>query len=373
MRVLIFSLAYFPLVGGAEVAIKEITDRIPDIEFDMITLRFDKAHPEFERVGNVNVHRIGSGSSYLGKILFVPQAALYARKLQKERKFDLLWAIMTNMAFPISFMRILGDRTPFVITLQDGDPFEYVFGRLRIRIFKPLLTYSFKQAYKIQAISNFLADWANEKGYKGKVEVIPNGVDIKKFEGISTKTSSDGTVLIHTGRLVVKNGIGDVIDSLKFLPENVKLVLIGTGPLVPELKKQAEALKVSHRVEFLGFMDLSEIPKHLHNADIFIRPSLSEGMGNSFIEAMAASIPVIATDVGGIPDFLFDPDKDHDMPPTGLFVPVHNPRLIAFQVQRLMNDRVLRDKITINAKRMVLEKYDWDLIAREIKSKVFPV
>ena len=71
-KILIFSLAYFPHVGGAEIAIKEITDRIDDIEFHLITLRFENEQQE-ERMGNVLVHRIGNGASYLQKILFVRQ------------------------------------------------------------------------------------------------------------------------------------------------------------------------------------------------------------------------------------------------------------------------------------------------------------
>lgn len=66
-KVLIFSLAYYPHVGGAEVAIKEITDRLADIEFHIITMRFSAAEAEIEKVGNVLVHRIGGGSSKLHK------------------------------------------------------------------------------------------------------------------------------------------------------------------------------------------------------------------------------------------------------------------------------------------------------------------
>jgi len=63
-RVLIFSLAYYPHVGGAEVALKEITDRISDIEFHLITLNFGGEKRE-EKIGNVFVHRVGNGSSYI--------------------------------------------------------------------------------------------------------------------------------------------------------------------------------------------------------------------------------------------------------------------------------------------------------------------
>jgi len=359
-RILIFSLAYYPVEGGAEIAVKEITRRIPDIEFDMVTMRFDKKHQKFEKIGNVNIYRVGGGFGYLSKILFVPQAALFALR----RKYDFYWATMTNMLFPITLMRMAWNRTPYILNLQDGDPFEYVFERFRIRIFKPLLSYGFRHATKVQAISNFLAKWAKDMGYKGEVAVIPNGVDAKKFENQNTKLFGTNVVLITTSRLVEKNAVADIIDALTFLPKNVSLKILGTGELKDELKLKVANQNLANRVTFLGHVPYEEIPKHLHEADIFIRPSLSEGMGNSFIEAMAAGLPVIATPVGGIVDFLKDGE-------TGLFVEPKSPRLIAFQVQKLLSDRVLRHKLIINAKRMVIEKYDWDLIAKEMKTRIF--
>jgi len=365
MKILIFSLSYHPMIGGAEVAIDEITRRIPanEIDFDMITLHFNKSHPKFEKVGNVSVYRIGGGLGYLSKILFIPQAAAFAL----ARKYDLYWGMMTYMLFPISIARLLGNRTPYILTLQDGDPFAHVFNRLRIMLFKPLLTWGFKHAYKVQTISHFLAEWAQRMGHTGKSCVIPNGVDAMKFENPHPRPLNPSAVtLITTSRLVEKNAVGDVIEALKYLPESVKFQILGVGPLEKELKTKTKALGLEKRIEFLGFISQTELPKHLHGADIFIRPSLSEGQGVSFIEAMAAGLPVIATPVGGIPDFLKDGV-------TGLMVEPRSPKLIAFQVDKLIKDRVLRDKITINAKRMVMEKYGWDLIAREMKDKVFVI
>lgn len=363
MKILIFSLAYHPMIGGAEVAIHEITSRIPEneIQFDMVTLRFDKAYPKFEKIGNVNVYRIGGGLGYLSKIFFIFQAVFFARK----NKYDFFWAMMTYMLFPISLRRILGDKTPYILTLQDGDPFAHVFNRWRIRVFKPLLAYGFKHAYKVQTISYFLAGWARQAGFKGEVQVIPNGVDLNRFKiydsGFKNK---EEMILITTSRLVPKNGIEDIIEAMKFLPLNVKLRIIGSGPLESRLKSYSRILNLESRINFLGEVPNSEIPKHLSEADIFVRPSLSEGQGISFIEAMAAGLPVIATPVGGIPDFLKDGE-------TGLFVEPRNPRQIAFQVHKLISDRVWRDKITIAAKRMVQERYGWDLIAEEMKTRVF--
>lgn len=362
-RILIFSLAYYPLEGGAEIAVKEITTRISvnEIEWDMVTMRFDKTHAKREKIGNVNIYRIGGGLGYLSKILFVPQAAFFALR----RKYDLYWAIMTNMLFPIALMRLFGNRKPYILTLQDGDPFEYVFERFRIWVFRPLLSYGFRHASKVQAISNYLFEWARQMGYTGPACVIPNGVDFNRFKiqdsGFKNK---DEVILITTSRLVEKNAADDIIEALKFLPDNIKLKVVGAGPLESKLKHYSRILNLESRIKFLGHIPYEKIPEYLHEVDIFVRPSLSEGMGNSFIEAMAAGLPVIGTPVGGIVDFLKDGE-------TGLFCEVNNPESIAKQVTRLINDGTLRERLIENGKKLVKEKYDWDLIVAEMKSKVF--
>jgi len=72
MRILIFSTAYFPFIGGAEVAIKEITDRLDDVQFDLITAKFDKTLPKMEKIGNVKAYRVGIGKFEYDKFLFLP-------------------------------------------------------------------------------------------------------------------------------------------------------------------------------------------------------------------------------------------------------------------------------------------------------------
>jgi glycosyltransferase involved in cell wall biosynthesis len=364
-RILIFSLAYYPLVGGAEVAVKEITDRLRDIEFDMVTRRFDESHLPFEMIGRVHVHRV-AGS----KNMFPFKAFMLARKLDKRRKYTHIWAIMANWAgFAALFYKYFFPRVRYVLTLQEGDPLKYI--EKKVLFVYPLWKQIFRKADVVQAISRFLGRWAKDKGYKGRVDVIPNGVNVKSFSGRKKVRKDFDVVLITTSRLVEKNGIGDVIEALRYMPENVKFNILGTGPLEESLKQKVVSLGLDTRVKFLGFVDQSEIPKHLHESDIFIRPSLSEGMGNSFIEAMAAGLPVIATEVGGIPDFLFDPDRNPHKPPTGLYVDVHDPRGIAKQVERLMKDVNLRETIVSNGKRLAKESYDWDLIAKEMERKVF--
>jgi len=116
---------------------------------------------------------------------------------------------------------------------------------------------------------------------------------------------------------------------------------------------------------FAGFVTQEEIPKYLKISDIFVRPSLSEGFGNSFIEAMAVGIPVIATAVGGIVDFLADQS-------TGLFCLTKDPKSIADKVTLLMSDKKLADRLVETAQTMVSARYDWGAVAgrmREVFSR----
>ncbi|MFZ1075514.1 MAG: glycosyltransferase family 4 protein [Minisyncoccia bacterium] len=388
-KILIFSLNYYPFVGGAEVAVKEITDRIsPEkIEFHLIAYRFDSALPRDEHVGNVRVHRVGFGrkgttlndtfsrTGYVAKIFYVPFAALEGILLHRKHHFDGAWAMMNYMVFPLVLMRMVGLRLPYVLTLQEGDPFEHVFDRMRIRFFSPLLFYGIRHASAVQAISTFLGAWARRCGFTGTLEIIPNGVDIERFahayalEDVVTARSkmnagTGDTLLVTTSRLVHKNGIDDVIRALPLLPEQVRFVVYGIGPDEEKLRALAKESKVENRVHFMGHIAHGEMPLALRMCDIFIRPSRSEGMGNSFIEAMAAGLPVIATQEGGIADFLFDANRNPQKPTTGWAVDKDCPVQIAEQVKNILAFPAEVAQVKKTARDMAVQHYDWNTVAR---------
>lgn len=389
-RVLIFSLMYLPFVGGAELAVKEITDRISpsEMSFDMVALRADKTLPLVEKIGNITVHRIGPAKQgmthpdlkrfpwYLIKVLYPILAARKAYALHKENHYDVMWSLMTYMGFPAVLAKMFGVRIPFVLTLQDGDTPDHIVARKRIQFVSPLLKKIFRDAFRVQAISRFLADFARDCGHAKDVVIVPNGVNIPQYTHVSSEDvarltkelekKENETFLITTSRLVEKNGLTDVIAALPLLPNTVRFILLGEGPLLDALQQQARDLGVRERIVFLGNMSRELLPVYLHASDIFIRPSLSEGLGSSFLEAMAAGLPVIATPVGGIPDFLFDV-QEHKERATGVFCKPHNPQSIASAVEYLMQHADMRNHISKNGQALVREKYDWDDIARKMQ------
>lgn len=367
-RILIFSTTYFPLVGGAEVAMKEVTDRLPDWQFDLICARIQKGLPDVEKIGNVTVQRCGFGSP-IDKYLLPILGTWRATRLAKTTDIACAWSLMASYGgFAALTYCWVRPRTKLLLTLQEGDPLEHYAKRTGSLSF--LHKAIFSRANAVQAISRFLGKWATEMGFKGTPEIVPNGVDVAKF---TKRISSDerqrmrtafgyadsDVVIVTASRLSLKNAVDDMIRSLTSLPENYKLLIAGVGEDEAMLKALVEEMKVAPRVTFLGKKTHDELPAILQASDIFCRPSLSEGLGNSFLEAMAAGIPIIGTPVGGIPDFLVDGE-------TGVFCQPRDPASLAKAAVRIQTEPGLREKLIRQGEAAVRSGYDWDGIALRI-------
>lgn len=382
-RVLIYALFYYPrFVSGAEVAVKEITDRMDgDFDFDMVTLRMDSNLPCVEKIGNITVHRIGwSGfvneknefsfwlnlNKFFCPILFFFKGFL----LHRKNNYSIVWSVLASyQSFGALFLKKLFPHLKFILTLQEGDSPEHI--RNKAKPVWPLFKSVFRNADGIQVISKYLGDLAKEFGAKVEPVVVPNAVDCKFWED-SWSTDKvtvwkekigkqEGDVfLFSSSRLVTKNAMKDVVEALHSLPSHIKLVVAGNGNLREELERQIRSLNLETRVKLIGFIDHKELPSLCRACDIFIRPSLSEGFGNSFVEAMIVKMPVIATPVGGIVDFLVDRK-------TGFICKPNSPKSIVEAVEFILQNPQVVEEVKENAYNMVKEKYDWNVVAKQMK------
>lgn len=367
-------------MGGAEYEIREVTDRLGSrFDFDMITYRFDSSWLKEEKIGNINIFRVGRGKNSkeyygrpLAKILFAFQSVWKATRLHREHHYCLTWAMMAAYAGAAGlFFKWLRPKTPFLLTLEEGDSEEHILNR--VGLFYPLWRQIFKKADYVQAESNFLAGFGKRHGAKAPVEVIPNGVDVPRFtqefpaeESVKLRQqlniSPENKVIITTSRLVHKNAIDILIKSIaEIRPKfpNIKCLLLGIGKDEQMLKDLQKNLGLEKEVIFIGEVPHREVPRYLKIADIFVRASRSEGMGNSFIEAMASGLPIIGTDVGGIPDFLRERE-------TGLFTKVDDPKDLAEKILLLLRDENLRQKLILQGKNLAINHYSWDKIAQRL-------
>ncbi len=376
-RILILATSYLPLIGGAELAVKNITDRLPELQFDLVTGRYDTANrydpslPAVERIGNVNIYRVGWNGG--GTKILLPKAILplaifqKAWRLLRQNEYDMGYALQASQAAGALWLLKLFRVThiPFVLGIQEGKDLNKQSWLLKW--FRRLI---FGAADHFIVISSYLKTYLQKEGiHEKKITVIPNGVDSALFSRQAGPSpfemgGSPGHAIMTISRLVPKNGLGDLIEGFHIFTENspsdTNLVIIGGGPLEYKLKEQARLLSCASRIHFLGEIAYEELPAYLSHATVFVRPALSEGLGTAFLEAMAVGVPVIGTPVGGIPDFLVDGE-------TGLFCHPHDPASVAAALTKLMSNENLCQKIISNAQNLIREKYEWDHIAQSFK------
>ncbi|TSC91545.1 MAG: group 1 glycosyl transferase [Parcubacteria group bacterium Licking1014_17] len=375
-KVLIFTTSYLPSIGGAELAVKNITDRLPDFHFDLITSRFNSRGGSYdrdlkseERIGNTDVFRCGGRFSltnfFVPKIFFPISAFIKSARLtQKKGPYNYIFALQASQGGGAAWLYKIFYGKQFVLNVQEGESLDKQ-GILK-SIFRKLII---KKADKIVVISNYLKSYIAKQGIsENKIFVIPNGVDIELFgkekyagEAESEKNllgiNKDEKVIISVSRLVPKNGVLDLIVACSLLKtKNWKLLLVGNGHLRGVAEKLASNLGLKNKVIFAGSVKHDDLPKYLAMSDIFARPSVSEGLGTAFLEAMAMEVPIVGTLVGGIPNFLKDGE-------TGIACKPNNPESIALAIDAILADDNLRQNLASRAKKLVRNKYNWDLIA----------
>jgi glycosyltransferase involved in cell wall biosynthesis len=158
-------------------------------------------------------------------------------------------------------------------------------------------------------------------GVTGKISVVPNGVDVLKFDFFVDRAaikekfcgSKSSKMILFLGRLVYQKGVNVLIGAMPIIlysssrvRQDVRLVVVGEGPMREQLEKDAAYLGVSSHIVFTGYLDDYTVRSLLKAADVVVVPSLYEPFGIVALEAMAAKTPVVASDVGGLSELISD-------------------------------------------------------------------
>ena len=373
--IIVCTTAYLPAIGGAELAIYEIAKRSPALRFLIITSRFSRRVPKYEVAGNIEVRRVGFGVG-ADKWLLPLCGGLVALLRARREARVILWGMMVSQGTLAALVvKTLSPHIPFVLTLQEGDTPDYL-QRGRGGLIWFFWKYALKRASRVTAISSYLGRLASDAGWSGKVEIIPNGVDVDFFakrDEVAIKNirrvyhiDESDIIILSVSRLVIKNGLDDLIRAFAIfrrIHQNAKLLLVGEGREHARLMEIAKNESVVGSVVFAGAIPPSDIVPYFHIAHIFARPSRSEGLGIAFLEAMAASVPIVATGVGGIADIIKNGE-------TGIVVKVGDAKSIADGLMQINRDRDLQKDLTRKACAMVREQYSWDMITKKM-DKVF--
>ena len=196
------------------------------------------------------------------------------------------------------------------------------------------------------------------------VDVIPMGVDLRQFRAgsnsdVRKSLRIDGEFLLFVGRLVKEKGPLYLLKALPLVLERYPkavLVLVGDGTQRTELEHLVDELGIGHAVRFLGRIPHQELAPYYTAADVFVGPSLVEGLGIVFLEAASSGLPIIGSRVGGVSDILIDGV-------TGIEVEPASSEQLAEAIIRVLSDSKLGAILARNARHHVEERFSWKQVA----------
>ncbi|HII61781.1 glycosyltransferase family 4 protein [Pyrococcus horikoshii] len=230
-----------------------------------------------------------------------------------------------------------------------------------IPLFKSYLKYSHRIIAVSKAAKSFIEHFTSVP-----VLIVPNGVDDERFfpardkEKIKAKFGLEGNVVLYVSRMSYRKGPHVLLNAFSKI-EDATLVMVGNGEMLPFLKAQTKFLGIENKVVFMGYVPDDILPEVFRMADVFVLPSISsEAFGIVILEAMASGVPIIATDVGGIPEVI----KENS---AGLLVPPGNELKLREAIEKLLKNEELRKWYGNNGRRSVEEKYSWNKIVVKIE------
>ncbi len=201
--------------------------------------------------------------------------------------------------------------------------------------------------------------------FPGDYTIIPNGIELERFATPAKPIEEfrDGKInILFVGRLEKRKGFGHLLQAFRYVKkENPNTRLIVVGPPGWSRWKYELLVKIYNLkdVAFVGYVSAEDLPRYYHTADVFCAPATgSESFGIVLLEAMAASKPIVASNIGGYASVI---SRDID----GLLVNPRDAKTLAGALDLLINDQPLRERLGAHG-RLKAEEYGWDKIAHRV-------
>ena len=367
MRVALIIYGFLPVhIGGTEVATYHIARHLINEghEVHIITIR-DSGLPKEEITDGIYIHRVSN-------------------RFRQRR--------VTNWLFRLGALKKIAEINPDIIHCQDiwsgiiGLASKRLLGKPYIACGQGTDIYSsWKHKKTVTKIVSKNADAVIALTedmrkrlldiYKREVYIVPNGIELARFEGISRENTrknlgikSNEKIILFVGTLRPVKGVKYLIKAMKTVFEkqhDARLFIVGSGKEEESLRTLARELNIEKQITFVGRVENELVPEYMAAADIFVLPSLREGMSVVILEAMASGLPIITTDTCGMSEIIRDGRN-------GLLVEPKKPEQLAEKILLLLQDENLRREISTNNKENA-RKYNWENITAELKKIYYKV
>ena len=342
-------------------------------EVYLVTLDFPSA-PHYEEVDGLKIYRVkvelGHPNFIIWTFLFNHFMEKVIARIGREINLDIIH-VHDWLTAPAGIASKHYLRKPLVSTIHSTEvgraqglhsPDSYLIDGLEWWLTyesKRVIVTSNSMRWEVQNHFNLPSD---------KIDVIPNAIDIKKYQRNVDRQAvrrkygigSNDRLVLFIGRLVPHKGVEYLIQAIPFIlkehPE-AKFIIVGEGWSRSYLENLATSIGCRDKIQFRGFLPDPELIELTMSADVLVVPSFYEPFGIVALEGMAAGVPVVASNAGGLAEII-----EHDR--TGVLVYPRDPKSIAWGVCRILSDPKYSNNLVQNAKKKIAETYSWDVIAK---------
>jgi glycosyltransferase involved in cell wall biosynthesis len=380
MRILVLNYEYPPLGGGAGVATAALAQGLVErgVAVDVVTSspasrseRRTWGRNELQEDGGLRIYRVRSRrvgiheAGMLGAASYLLSALPLVRRLLRTHHYDavhVFFSLPTGALLPLAGLR----GVPVVVSLRGSDvpgydPHNISMQRAH-RVLAPVTRWIWRRADRVVAVCESLGRLTGQT-YPGlQYSVVPNGVDLRLFHP-GKKAQGNGRVrCLAVARLVERKGLGELIRAFALLPrDRYELEIVGRGPDERTLRELASRLGVAQEIRFAGSLDRAAVAQRYRDAHLFTLPSSAEAFGNVFAEALASGLPVVGSNVGGIPELI-----EHGV--NGLLVTPGNPQALAQAIQYLAEDPDLCGEMSVRNRAKAEATLEWSHVTQRYLS-----
>lgn len=384
-RVLMLSWEYPPrVIGGLARVVAELSKQISKEGWEVHVVTAD--HPgtaEHENVNGVFVHRVKTQTdwtpdflTWAGRLNY--GLLQYAIEIHRKTPFDIVHAHDWMVADAAWVMK-KGFGLPMVSTVHatEAGRMHGLHNDLNRYINQLEWRMTFESWQVIVNSQSMLHELQNQfKMPSDKIAVIPNGIDPEQFDfefdpkPMRNQFASPAQkIIVYVGRMVLEKGVQVLLHaapSVLAAEPGTRFLMVGTGYYLDDLKRQADALNISHNVQWLGYVSDEDLLRLYKIADVVCIPSLYEPFGIVALEGMAAQVPVVTSDAGGLTDFV-----EHMQ--TGVTTYAGDSGSLAWGLLEVLRNPPLAERLRKDAYDKVRHIYNWKIIAKrtlEVYDKV---
>ena len=378
MKILMLTWEYPPrIVGGIARVVNDLSKRLIKDGHDVTVITYREGNsPYFEDDKGVKVYRVDNymihPNNFIDWVMQMNFNMISKANeiISKDGKFDVIHAHDWLVAYAAKSLKNSYD-IPIVSTIHATESGRnsgiHDETQRYINDTEWMLTY---ESTEVIVNSNYMKrELQSLFGLPfEKINVTPNGININLFNGIERDydfrrqyAADNEKIILFMGRLVYEKGVQYLISAMpKILAgyNDAKLVIVGKGGMLDELKATANAMGIANKVYFTGYMDAKQVCKMYKCADISVFPSTYEPFGIVALEAMLSGTPVVVSDIGGLNEIV-----EHGV--NGMKSYAGNPNSIADSILALLYNPQLCDNVIKKAKVMVKNEYNWAKIAQD--------